>query len=219
MPEPTVRYAPQVRDAIVAAYYQRVTALADAARGRAQSAYAISSAFAASFLAAGLLLAGEPVAPALTVLGLAATGCWALAAVLYVRAVAAPVPHPPTRQPDADAFVAAVLEQVSSERSAVDRRQRRANAVAVAAIAVSLLTVGIRLGASGGERERGEVLLSDDGARAVRSLCRTTGSTVVGEIELGEPSAEYVTVRPDACGRRTLRVPRDHVVAVSVGRS
>ncbi|HKE98660.1 MAG TPA: hypothetical protein VKG45_07000 [Actinomycetes bacterium] len=220
MSEPAPRYAAEVRDAIVAAYYQRVTALADAARSRAQSAYATASAFAGSFLAGGLLLARERVGPAVTVLGLAATACWALAAALYVHAVAAPVSRPPTSQPDADAFVGAVLEQVSSERSAVDRRQRRANLVAVAAILLSLVTVAVRLAPASWGRDRGEVVLSDEGVRAVQALCPGTGRTVAGEVDLAGPSGEYVTVRPDACqGRRVeLRIPRDQVHAVSVAR-
>jgi hypothetical protein len=219
MPEPTIRYAPPVRDAIVAAYYQRATALADAARARAQNAYAIASALSGSFVAAGLLLSRERATPAVTVLGLTATAGWALAAILYARAVAAPVPHPPGSQPDADAFVSAVIQEVSTEQSVVDRRLRQASGVALLAVVLSLLTVSVRLVPVAWERTRGEVVLSDEGARAVRSLCPAAGATLTGEIELATPTADYVTVRPDGCRGRSLRVPRDQVTAVSVRRS
>jgi hypothetical protein len=95
-----------VRDAVVATYYPRSIAVADAVRSRAQSAYTISSAIGTVLLAAGVLsgIATKPLI--VQILGLASLASWFLSALLFMRAVAEPVPlNVGPEQPTAEAFV------------------------------------------------------------------------------------------------------------------
>jgi MFS family permease len=219
----TPKYDPSVRDAIVSAYYPRATAAADAARSRAQSAYAISSAIAGALVATGLLADLSGVEAWVKILGALALSAWFVASSLYIRAVASPVPPLETAaQPTADAFVEAVLSNARSEREAIDSRQDTANKVSLLAMGLTASTLVFALLAPmPAEEKEAKLVLSPAGAGAITALCQGTPTVVAGNLDVSSLKTDFVVLKSAAnvCGRDRveLRLPKKEIVALSMG--
>jgi MFS family permease len=213
-------YPKDVRTAVVGAYYPRAVAAADAARTRAQSAYAIASAVAAALVAAGILTDIGDRPEWVQILGLAALAAWLVTAVLFMAAVAEPVQLTlPARLPDADHFIDAVLENVRQERAALEGRL--GPAIVGTKIAVLLTVVAFLLVLFVPEEATTtnvSVVLNDKGAASIEALCGTSAITVTGQVDLSTLAEKYVpvTLNAESCGGQsmTVRLPQRYVVAV-----
>jgi MFS family permease len=204
-----MKYAQSVSNAIISAYYPRVTAAADAARSRAQSASAIASAIAGGLLGAGLVvnLATTPAWERL--LGAAALFFWLFTSVLYIRAVASPVLSVSTTQLDSDAFVDAVLENARAERQAIDHRQKWATWLSFIAMALTTATVlGFLLIPRPQERVSATLSLSGPGAEALGRLCTNRPTSISGMLDPASLDSRYVIIaaQPGACKGRVVEL-------------
>lgn len=207
------------------AYYSERVRSGSGARVRAQAAQSTVTLFASGVVAALTFtqLADRPLITRWA--GVVAVALWLFAAVLYLRAVALPVPAlaGPSHARDRLDLLNAVLQRADDEANQVDRRQKRANWVVMAALAVSLLTVA--LAAVLGQEEEtapGTLILSPSYVKTMRSLCGVRGERVDGEIDeksLGTPFVR-LTVDSKECTGRTgkteLVVPRSAVRAIAV---
>jgi hypothetical protein len=217
-------YPADVVKAVTDAYYPRAVALADAARSRAQSAYALASALAAGLIGAGLLTSLDNRIVAVKLLGVSAVLTWAWAARGYLEAVAAPVPIPNSgAQPTSVAFVNAVLVSAKQERDEIDRRQRLANLAAVAAILLTLATFSLALlTGTRVDRRSGVVALSPAGAQAVGAVCGRATATIHGTVDRASIGSEFLDINVDTTdcknGSANLHLPKADIVAVRLHR-
>lgn len=213
------KYADDAVGAIANAYYPREIASADAARGRAQSAYAIASAIAALLLGAGLLvnLADSPVVVRL--LGSVALVAWVGSAFLYLQAVASPIDlGGATAHKGSYNFVNFVLHRIGNERAEIDRRLVLANRVSVVALLLTVIAFIAGLFWVSADEERVTMIVDDDGARLVDQLCGLESNTVDGVVAVEALSQDLVRIDVSAgdCGDRdvTLFLPKSSVVAL-----
>jgi hypothetical protein len=213
-------YAEGVTNAVVEAYYPRAVAIADAARDRAQSAYALASAVAAGIVAAGVLgnFGSRPLLVQIT--GIAAVIVWIGAAYWYLQAIAAPVPLPPARSLTQTLWVNQVLQDAFNERRIIDQRQKVANIVAVVAVGVTLAALMLALFSDSGSREsRALVSLTPAGASVTHDLCGVPASTVEGLVVRDTVGKEFTTVRGvnvGTCAGKELRLSKAAVSAVLI---
>jgi hypothetical protein len=217
------KYAESVSNAIIEAYYPRATAAADAARSRAQGAFAITSAIAGSLL--GVRLFGD-----LTILsdlvkrtGSAALLCWLLTAVLYLRAVATPVRTVRTTLQDRDSFVDAVLDDARAERDVIDRRQTWATRAGLVAMGLTILAVVMALLRPDAQRlVPATVSLSSAGVATVEQVCASKQKVVEGSVDVASLGSHFVTIKttPGKCQESTveLRIPSEQVTGIVRGR-
>ena len=109
--------------AVVGAYYPKLVNSADTARSRAQAAYAVSNALAGGLVGASLLTVFSTAATTTKSIGFAAVVAWIAASLLYVRAVASPLPpEVPKNLKDGTAFVDYVLDASRTDRRTIDHR-------------------------------------------------------------------------------------------------
>jgi hypothetical protein len=209
---------PRVIDAIGAAYYTRAATAADLARSRAQNGFTVASFLAGGLVGAGLLsrLASVPIT--VRIIGGCALAAWVVGAALYSRAVAEPVTLETGTQKSAEDFVSKVLENAEEERDKVDSRRRVAQRASM--VAAALTTLAVVLGllvTSGPETKTASIVLTAQGAEALRVLCGTETSLVRGQLNIGSLESEFISLRPDIprCGDRNLRVPRSEVIEVT----
>jgi hypothetical protein len=132
----------EVHKTLVDAYYRRVVDAPEAARRRAQNAYAVTGATAAGVATVGAFsdLADQPLE--VQILGPLVLVAWLVTAGLYMWAVGAPYENPAahTTVTGPNAFRDAVMDSAEAERDEIDRRQTIARGAAIAAV---LLTLGV----------------------------------------------------------------------------
>ena len=207
------------------AYYAERVRSGSGARLRAQAAQSTVTLFAGGIVAA-LTFTQLDNRPEITRwAGVVAVALWLGAAVLYLRAVALPVSAlaGPSHAKDRLDLLNAVLKRADDEAAQIDRRQRCANWVVVAALIASLVTVVLAT-VLGPEEETaaGSVLLSPSYAKSVRTLCDLTKDKVAGRIDTGSLTAQFVhiTVEASQCGRATgtteLVVPKAAIRAITM---
>jgi hypothetical protein len=215
-----VAVEPEVREAVVSAYYARTMASSDAARQRAQAAYGIASALAVGVGAAGLFgnLDNRPVG--VQIAAVLALMTWLVAAGLFLHTVSSPFEIPVAPQFDPDAFVEGALRTIREERRTIDCWQRRAHVASGVAALVTVLAfaAAIRF-SSTDEQQTASVALNKDGMAAMSAACRHRIDVLRGKIPTGGLAAEFVELRVarGVCGRRPtqLAIPRDEVAAVA----
>ncbi|WP_141765432.1 hypothetical protein [Streptomyces malaysiensis] len=207
------------------AYYSERVRSGSGARVRAQAAQSTVTLFASGIVAA-LTFTQLDDRPVITRwAGVMAVALWLLAAVLYLRAVAQPVPvlTGPSHARDRLDLINAVLKRADDEASQVDRRQQHANWVVMGALVVSVITVGLAA-IVGPEKElvSGTVLVSPSYAQTTRTLCALDREQITGRIDrssLGTPFVR-VTVSSKECGSGTgeteLVVPKASVRAIAI---
>lgn len=214
-----------VQEVVIDAYYQQALAAPEAARRRAQAAYAIAAAIAAGLVAAGVL--GKTTEhPALAVgVGAAAVCAWLLATSLFAVAVSSPFEIASEPWDSAEAVVRAALSAAAREREAVDRWQRRARWVAALAVVLTLASVGI---AVVGGRTRGEpstLILTPAGAKAFRKLCddNTPSDRLTAKVEdsADDDAVVALYLDPGTCGLRSGRIVmlRKDIAVIAAGTS
>lgn len=133
-----------VHKTLVDAYYRRVVDAPEAARRRAQNAYAVTGATAAGVATVGAFSDLEAQHLAVQIVGPLALVAWLATAALYMWAVASPYddPREKTIVEGPNAFRDAVMDGAKSERDEIDRRQAIARGAAIAAV---VLTLGVAL--------------------------------------------------------------------------
>ncbi|MFF9913912.1 hypothetical protein [Streptomyces sp. NPDC013457] len=218
----------QILDSVVTSvsetYYSQLVQSVSFARGRAQAAQSTVTLFAGGLMAALSVttLADRP--PVMQWLGIASVALWLTAALLYLWAIASPVPESldgmkvATRQQ----LLNSVIDKVRDETQTIDRRQRLANGVAAVAVALSLAAFSLAV-LTDPEREtaKGVLVVDPSYAKALDALCsKEAGSSgrVEGEIVKASLKASFVEIDPakgvcEAQGA-TLHVPRGKVTAV-----
>ncbi len=209
------------------AYYAERVRSGSGARLRAQAAQSTVTLFAGGIVAA-LTFTQLDDRPEITRwAGVGAVALWLLAAVMYLRAVAQPVSAlaGPSHARDRLDLLNAVLKRADDEAAQIDRRQRHANRVVIAALIVSLVTVVLATVLGPEEKlVSGSVLFSPSYAKSARSLCDLTGDRIAGRIDKASLSASFVriTVSAKDCGSGTgeteLAVPRAAVRAITMER-
>jgi hypothetical protein len=103
---------------VVAAYWPRALAAADAARARAQAGFTVASAIATGLVAAGIFTNAAERAHAARDIGAAALALWLGAMLLFLRAIAEPaIDSTPTAGARAAADLAAHLLSPTSIRN------------------------------------------------------------------------------------------------------
>ncbi|TSB25710.1 hypothetical protein [Streptomyces benahoarensis] len=207
------------------AYYAERVRSGSGARARAQAAQSTVTLFAGGIVAALTFtqLADRPLSTQLA--GVGAVALWLFAAVLYLRAVAQPVGAlaGPSHARDRLDLLNAVLKRADDEAAQVDRRQKHANRVAMGALAVSVLTVG--LAAVGGPKEEkvsGAVAVSPAYAKSIRTVCAMKDERITGRIDKTSLATPFVniTVASRGCGGGTgketeLVIPKSAVRAIA----
>ena len=198
MSSPPPPYAETVRNAIVAAYYPRLTAAPDSVRTRAQAAYAVSSTLAAALVGAGLLTSLSGTSWLLKSLGLAALVTWLLTAGLYASAVGSRVPDvPQSSATDANLFVHEVLAAARKEKGIIEKRLKRANLAAVAAAILTASTFFAALTTQGrNARFEATIVLNPTATRMLSAQCGLQISTLTGAVSLKSPDTAFVDVEP-----------------------
>ncbi|MFF2779983.1 hypothetical protein ACFVU3_34405 [Streptomyces sp. NPDC058052] len=208
------------------AYYAERVRSGSGARARAQAAQSTVTLFAGGIVAALTFtqLADRPVITQWA--GVAAVALWLLAAVLYLRAVAQPVGAlaGPSHARDRLDLLNAVLKRADDEAAQVDRRQKHANRVVVAALAVTVLTVG--LAAVLGPKEEnasGSIVVSPAYATTLRTVCALKGERLTGSIDTSSLAKPFVsiTVAGKECGNAAgkeikLVIPKSAVQAIAM---
>lgn len=130
-----------VRKTVVDAYYRKLLDAPEAARRRAQAAYAITAAVAAALVTAGAFagLAREPLS--VRILGPLALVAWLVAAGLYIRAVGTPYEDPKQQEAakGVEAFLTEVLRVSASEYTAIGERQTKALWATLVAVVMTLI--------------------------------------------------------------------------------
>jgi hypothetical protein len=220
----TPAYSQQVRDAIIAAYYPRLTAAPDSVRTRAQAAYAVSSTVAAAIVGAGLIVNLSEVPGYLKILGLVSFMVWLVTAGLYVTAVGSRVADvPPGSVTGPDQLVDAALKAARAEKEIIERRLRRANIAAMAAAMLTAATFAVTVVVEARSNTAfGRLVVETNGARILSRECGNTISTLFGEISLKSLNAPFVEVMPTRASCPLLRqvlIPRNLVLAVEYPRS
>ncbi|MER7394536.1 hypothetical protein ABT381_03330 [Streptomyces sp. NPDC000151] len=207
------------------AYYADRVRSGSEARVRAQSAQSTVTLFAGGIVAALTFTQLADRSLLTRWAGVVAVALWLSAAVLYLRAVAQPVTKlaGPSHARDRLDLLNALLQRADDEAAQVDKRQRHANRVVVAALCLSVVTVGLAA-VSGPEKELvpGSVLLTPSYAKSARTVCDLKGQRIVGRIDKGSLGKPFVRVAVSAkeCGSGTaateLMVPRKAVRAIAV---
>ncbi|MEU3711303.1 hypothetical protein [Streptomyces catenulae] len=207
------------------AYYAERVRSGSGARARAQAAQSTVTLFAGGIVATLTFtqLTDRPLGTQLA--GVVAVALWLFAAVLYVRAVAqptGPLAGPGRARTRLD-LLEAVLKKADEEAAQVDRRQKYANRVAMGALGVSVLTVG--LAAVAGPKEEkapGAVAVSPAYVNSVRTVCAVKGERITGRIDKASLATSFVnlTVAAEECGGRRgketeLVIPKSAVRAIA----
>ncbi|MFD3378270.1 MULTISPECIES: hypothetical protein [unclassified Streptomyces] len=219
----------QVLDTVVTSvsesYYSQLVQAVSVARGRAQAAQSTVTLFAGGLMAA-LSVTALANRPVLTQwMGIASVALWLLAAVLYLYAVASPVPEDPDRErkvASRQALIDRVIRKVRDEAEEIDRRQTRANRTAFVAVALSVLTFATAvLTDPVRETAEGTVVIDPSYASTLKALCSKESAAtgqVDGKIVKDSLSTSFVEIEPapGVCEVRgaTLQLPRGKVRAV-----
>lgn len=198
----------RVQDAIVDAYYQRALAVPDAARGRAQAAYAIAAAIATVLVGAGIFAQAEGRPGAVLVLGACALVSWLVAAGLFVMAVSSPFHSIPGPQTSAEALVQVALTAAAQERESVDRWQVRARWAAVLAVLCTVAAVAVGFAGRPSGIQIATVVLTPAGAKTLMTACGRPLTHVSAGIDPGSLTNDSVTLRlpSGVCGRKATRM-------------
>jgi hypothetical protein len=220
----TTPVAPEVSKAIMDAYYPRVVALGDAARARAQSAYAIASAVTGVLVVAVITTKAELAGQVVRWAGLLALVLWLLAAAAYIRAVATPVEEPATTAvTTASQLTQAVMTAARKERGEVDGRQRTANMLALAALLATVVAFAALLfWPAEASQPRGTLRLSVAGLAAVKAVCPDATRSLPGQVVRSSIGTDFIVVNADSniCGGKPVQilVPKAQVEAVVLDR-
>lgn len=211
----------KVRDVLIDTYYSDRVRVGSDARTRAHAAQSIVTIFAGALVAAFTFTSLGDRAIYTQISGCLTVAAWLTAAILYVRAVATPVPPPigtGRARTEPSEVIRALLEQADHERSNIDRRQLHANRASITALALTILTFVLMLfaGASG-ETARGELALNAAGRQAVSSTCGTQVDRLVGEVVKSTVNSPFIAVVVRKCGSQSgvrVFIPRDGVAGL-----
>ena len=192
------------------------------ARQRAQAAQSTVSLFVAGVIAAFSITALHDSATISRWAAAVAVCCWLASSVLYMRAVAAPLKDPiyDHRVKNQGDLVDTVLKHTIDEVRQIDRRQRLANVVAIAAIAATgvAFTTAVTMNV-GPTTETGEIAVNPAYLATLRIICPSSGSTLRGDIETASVDQFFVVIQlaPAQCGGRAaqLYVPQDDVISLA----
>lgn len=216
--------APEVSKAILDAYYPRVVALGDAARARAQSAYAIASAVAGVLVVAVITTMAELAGPVVRWAGLIALVLWLLAAAEYIRAVATAVPEPTTTSAATTTeFTHAVMTAARNERKQVDDRQRIANVLALLAmLSTAVAFAALLFWPAESSQPQGTLRLTVAGLAAVQAVCPGATRSLLGQVVRSSIGTDFVSVNvgDKICGGKSvqIQVPKAQVEAIILER-
>ncbi|MFH9198119.1 hypothetical protein ACH4KO_30640 [Streptomyces anulatus] len=205
------------------AYYSDRVRSGSEARVRAQSAQSTVTLFASGIVAALTFtqLAGTTLLTRCA--GVSAVALWLTAAVLYLRAVAQPVSAVagPAHAQDRRDLLGKLLQRADAEAAQVDRRQRHANGVVIAALIASVVTVALAaLLGPAKDTAPGALVVSPEYANSVKPLCEAAGHRITGKIDKASLSSAFIriSVSGDACGKnkgpQELAVPKKDVRAI-----
>lgn len=203
-PDPPTPEESEVDDAaylaVADAYYRKAIDAPEAARRRAQGAYAIAGAVAAAVVTAGAFgdLAGRPLSVRL--LGAMALIAWIATAALFMRAVAAPFKSLRKELFSKLDFVNEVMGKAESEREAVDDRQLLARSAAALAsfLTVAVVALALFLPAAS-DAKAGMVDLSPGEQKSLSALCgEPVPEVMTGEIDEGSSGDDTLSFDPAA---------------------
>jgi hypothetical protein len=216
--------AAEVSKVVIEAYYPRLVAVGDAARARAQSAYAIASAVTGVLAVAVITTKAELAGQAVRWAGLLALALWLLAAASYVRAVATPVnvPENSTLSSAGDLAVA-VIDGAKRERGEVDRRQRCANLLALVAMLTTVFAFAALLfWPAEASQPQGTLRLTAEGLEAVQAICPGAARALSGQVVRSSIGTEFISVDVSGkiCGGKPvqIQVPKAQVEAIILSR-
>lgn len=132
----------EVLRSVVESYYPDAVRAGTTARLRAQAAQSVATAFAGVAVASLTLNNFKQLHLQVRAIGCIAVIAWAVAAILYMRAVGAPSPELDKLRGvgEPDKLVRVVLDRAKAERESIDRRQFWGNAVAVSALMLTIAT-------------------------------------------------------------------------------
>jgi hypothetical protein len=218
----------QILEAVVTSvsetYYSQLVQAVSGARGRAQAAQSTVTLFAGGLMATLSVTALADRPPVTQWLGIASVALWLVSALLYLRAVASPVPETPDRLKVAtrQQLLNEVINKVRQEARTIDRRQRGSNGVAAVAVVLSLITFALAVLTSPiRETAPGTVLVAPSYVPVLRAVCSqkvaATGE-VTGEVVKASLTTSFVEIEParGVCQPQSsaLQVPRNQVKAV-----
>jgi hypothetical protein len=222
-PEQSKTVDGRVLTAIVNAYYPRVLASAEAARTRAQSAYAIASAIAGALVIALITSKSQTASTAAKVLGIVALAAWLAATMLYIWAVAAPLQSQPAASTEnADSFVTKALDDVERQRIEVDHLQLAANLTAILAMVLTTAAFSFLFfdTSAADPRSPGTLVLTPQGLHAVKQVCPGATRTLTGLVDRTTLEGHFVSLSPNrnTCPAElgSLRISREQVIAVRI---
>jgi len=212
-----------VLKAVVDAYYPDRVRSGAVARSRAQAAQSIVTVFAGGVVGTFTITTLSTAPTWVRVVGIVAVTLWFLAALGYVTAVANPTPPPtgPNDAEDARSLINTVLERARDEAATIDRRQRKAHVLVVAALVATGLAFAFGLLLDKSKFVTGKVLLNGASATSLLPSCVGSGPVVEGEVDLNTLSDQFVVVRVSNCEsnpQSLLRLPRSDVKAIQTAK-
>lgn len=212
--------APEVSKAIMDAYYPRVVALGDAARARAQSAYAIASAVTGVLVIAVITTKAELAGSVVQGAGLGALVLWLLAAAAYIHAVATPVKEPDTTSTTTASDLAdKVIKNARTERKDVDGRQLIANGLALAAmLSTAVAFAALLFWPAQASQPQGTLRLTAAEVVTVKAVCPEATRSLPGQVVRSSIGTDFIAINvaSNICGGRSvqIQVPKAQVEAI-----
>jgi hypothetical protein len=211
------KFNPTVANALAPAFYTKVVESADAARARAQNAYAVASAVAVALIGSAILGNLDQQPSWVQALGAAAVVAWVVVAGLFVVAIA--VGTPKESEPDevvgADAFVNRIIARAGSELGTIQKRTQRAMIGAAVAVLITVAALG-GVVFHPPDLRSGEILVTTAEAHALQHVCPNVTNEISGEIDVASLDSEFVAIEPPAsvCAgvSRVLRVDRGAIL-------
>jgi hypothetical protein len=202
------------------AYYSDRVRASGAARVRAQAAQSTITVFLGGLVGAFTITALTDRPILLRIAGFVAVVLWICAGLLYLRAVALPVETTvqTTHVKDRLALIDHVLKKADGEARQIDRRQRAANGVVMAAAVTTLTAFGFFLFGGGDSGQAGSVMVSPAYVTTLRSLCPRLTGVLTGSVRTDSLASQFVQIKMSdpSCATKqiTLQIPRADVTAV-----
>ncbi len=204
-------------------YYAERVKSGGNARLRAQAAQSTVTLFIGGIIAAFSITALHD-SPAISRWAAAvAICCWMASSVLYMRAVAGPLKDPIDELfvQDQTDLVNTVLKHATREVRQIDRRQFRANTVAIAAVVATAVafSTAVTVNSTPGTKA-GEIVIDSGYVATLGAVCPGSGNVLRGEIESDTVDKAHVLIEltPALCGGRAtkLYVPQAAVASMAI---
>lgn len=190
---------PNAAPAVLNAYYTWLFSRPDMARNRAQAAYGIASAIAATLVALGILGKVTERPLAVQILSLLALCAWLVTSILFVWAVSGgEQPEKIEESRGTKEFIIKIITASQQERTGIDGRLKYAVGAAAVAAALTVIALGaiVRVPATV-KSVNATVSLSEQGREGLAAICGSPQPTVQGQVTEASLKERFITITVD----------------------